>query len=77
MCRRALQSDSIAYVEYADCVPDKSGHTQIAGISSRATVPVEKYGLPPNAGGSVAERSACWTQTLKGPGSNRSRDAVE
>ena len=25
---------------------------------------------------SVAERLACWTQALKGPGSNRSRDAV-
>ena len=27
-------------------------------------------------GGSVAERLACWTQAQKGPGSNRSRDAV-
>ena len=27
-------------------------------------------------GGSVAEYLACWTQTQKGPGSNRSRDAV-
>jgi len=27
-------------------------------------------------GGSVAEWLACWTQTLWGPGSNRSRDAV-
>ena len=27
-------------------------------------------------GGSVAEWLACWTQALKGPGSNRSRDAV-
>ena len=26
--------------------------------------------------GSVAERLACWTQAQKGPGSNRSRDAV-
>jgi len=26
--------------------------------------------------GSVAERSACWTQAQKGPGSNRSCDAV-
>ena len=29
------------------------------------------------AGGSVAEWLACWTQAQKGPGSNRSRDAVE
>ena len=28
-------------------------------------------------GGSVAEWLACWTQAQKGPGSNRSRDAVE
>jgi len=28
------------------------------------------------AGGSVAEWLACWTQAQKGPGSNRSRDAV-
>jgi len=27
-------------------------------------------------GGSVAEWLACWTQALKAPGSNRSRDAV-
>ena len=27
-------------------------------------------------GGSVAEWLACWTQAHKGPGSNRSRDAV-
>ena len=27
-------------------------------------------------GGSVAEWIACWTQAQKGPGSNRSRDAV-
>ena len=27
-------------------------------------------------GGSVAEWLACWIQTQKGPGSNRSRDAV-
>jgi len=26
--------------------------------------------------GSVAERLACWTRAQKGPGSNRSRDAV-
>jgi len=29
-----------------------------------------------NGGGSVAEWMACWTQALKGPGLNRSRDAV-
>jgi len=27
-------------------------------------------------GGSVAEWLACWTKVQKGPGSNRSRDAV-
>jgi len=27
-------------------------------------------------GGSVAEWLACWTEAQKGPGSNRSRDAV-
>ena len=27
-------------------------------------------------GGSVAEWLACWTQAQKGPGSNRSHDAV-
>jgi len=30
----------------------------------------------PSRGGSVAEWLACWTQAQKGPGSNRSRDAV-
>ena len=28
------------------------------------------------SGGSIAEWLACWTQAQKGPGSNRSRDAV-
>jgi len=35
--------------------------------------------MPPKEvakGGSVAEWLACWTQAQKGPGSNRSRDAV-
>ena len=32
--------------------------------------------LLPKRGGSVAEWLACWTQAQKGPGSNRSRDAV-
>jgi len=31
---------------------------------------------PHDRGGSVAEWLACWTQAQKGPGSNRSRDAV-
>ena len=30
----------------------------------------------PGQGGSVAEWLACWTQAQKGPGTNRSRDAV-
>jgi len=30
----------------------------------------------PSPGGSVAEWLACWTQAQKGPGSNRSCDAV-
>ena len=34
---------------------------------------IEKHKLQ---GGSVAEWLACWTQAQKGPGSNRSRDAV-
>jgi len=32
--------------------------------------------LTASLGGSVAEWLACWTQAQKGPGSNRSRDAV-
>ena len=32
--------------------------------------------LPLNTAGSVAEWLVCWTQAQKGPGSNRSRDAV-
>ena len=31
---------------------------------------------PPDVTGSVAEWLACWTHAQKGPGSNRSRDAV-
>jgi len=36
-----------------------------------------KFSISPQEGGSVAEWLACWTQVQKGPGSNRSRDAVE
>jgi len=32
--------------------------------------------LPSKMGGWVADWLACWTQAQKGPGSNRSRDAV-
>jgi len=35
-----------------------------------------EYGKTLPLGGSVAEWLACWTQVQKGPGSNRSRDAV-
>jgi len=34
------------------------------------------YQQTPSSCGSVAEWLACWTQAQKGPGSNRSRDAV-
>ena len=34
------------------------------------------YYVLSDMGGSVAEWFACWTQARKGPGSNRSRDAV-
>ena len=34
------------------------------------------HSLLPLWGGSVAEWLACWTRAQKGPGSNRSRDAV-
>jgi len=37
---------------------------------------VISYRYPIVTGGSVAEWIACWTQAQKGPGSNRSRDAV-
>ena len=45
---------------------------------------ISVYSVPPSPkkvalyfwGGSVAEWLACWTQAQKGPGSNRSRDAV-
>jgi len=39
-----------------------------------SVVNIPKY--PAVKGGSVAEWLACWTQALKGSGSNRSRDAV-
>ena len=41
--------------------------------SSSTRILPEKYFV---YGGSVAEWLACWTQAQKGPGSNRSRDAV-
>jgi len=43
----------------------------VAAIRDAAKVNVIQY-----TGGSVAEWLACWTQAQKGPGSNRSHDAV-
>ena len=42
------------------------------------TFPLPSFPLPyrPPVGGSVAEWLACWARVQKGPGSNRSRDAV-
>ena len=42
------------------------------------TFPLPSFPLPyrPPVGGSVAEWLACWARAQKGPGSNRSRDAV-
>jgi len=42
-----------------------------AGQNERRFLP-----SPIGPGGSVAEWLACWTHAQKGPGSNRSRDAV-
>jgi len=44
-------------------------------LNRRSHIYVVLY-YPPPLGGSVAEWLACWTQAQKGPGSNRSRDAV-
>ena len=46
-----------------------NGKNNVAGRAAFAHAPVLQ-------GGSVAEWLACWTQAQKGPGSNRSRDAV-
>jgi len=58
---RSPQSDPKRF-RYADC----------AGVF------VWWFGLSRDSliGGSVAEWLACWTQAQKGPGSNRTRDAV-
>ena len=51
--------------------------------SKPVTVATKEPSVPPHIiratillGGTVAEWLACWTQALKGPGSNRSRDAI-
>ena len=64
-----------------ETVVDEEIHDRIrTAVAATATTRqpldgVKKYQLT-YRGGSVAEWLACWTQAQKGPGSNRSRDAV-
>ena len=51
-------------------------HAVIEGPQLRSYHPLSKFFSRYPDVGSVAEWLACWTQTQKGPGSNRSRDAV-
>jgi len=53
------------------------GHMVDVFMTSSSQHDPKYYPSPnPNKGGSVAEWLACWTRAQKGPGSNRSRDAV-
>jgi len=56
---------------------DASNTTSASSVwNDLAAVHVLHNALAAGRGGSVAEWLACWTQAQKGPGSNRSRDAV-
>jgi len=71
----------------ASRAPTQRSH---GGRQCRSTVPTRRrqttrgksalllliHGLPITRAGSLAEWLACWTQAQKGPGSNRSRNAV-
>jgi len=54
----------VDWVALDDCMLEASGLRFLADALHTAEA------------GSVAERLACWTRAQKGPGSNRSRDAV-
>jgi len=61
------------------CVLYTTGHhygADILGPAHGYTMIMKLRQLTPVEGGSVVEWLACWTQAQKGPGSNRSRDAV-
>jgi len=71
--------------QYADARRVSSRSTQFwifcgAAAGIRPPDPITLYciyiHLQYREGGSVAEWLACWTEALKGPGSNRSHDAV-
>ena len=56
--------------------PIRAGKLNSTGSASVRYFPVFFSYSVKLDGGSVAEWLACWTQAQKGPGSNRSRDAV-
>jgi len=58
------------------CAPANIRPAPLPKSSSRTCVLGQKVEVHVVKGGSVAEWLACWTQAQKGPGSNRSRDAV-
>ena len=63
---------------YGDVVVSEQRHDQRHVESGLAQHDTRRPAVtcPPDVTGSVAEWLACWTQAQKGPGSNRSRDAV-
>ena len=66
----AVMLDNERYSSAAD-ITTRGMHVD---ISSRSSLSLLQYAR--GGGGSVAEWLACWTQAQKGPGSDRSRDAV-
>ena len=58
------------------CSIDRRQQWRAAGLLLSARRYGERNEFDYLLGGSVAEWLACWTQAQKGPGSNRSRDAV-
>jgi len=61
---------------FTDLPADGPGYVP-SGCGTFTPAPDVFYPLHlPQGGSTVAEWLACWTQAQKGPGSNRSRDAV-
>jgi len=79
---RGLTFWDTVYVQYLDLLQRVAVDTKHAPTALKTNCYVILFALDctmyclEGMGGSVAERLACWTQAQKGPGSNRSRDAV-
>jgi len=76
--RRRIR-DALSYWEELTCVSfaeNSRALFKLVFVKQSGQVMPQLHRLLSSSHGSIAEWLACWTQAQKGPGSNRSRDAV-